>query len=53
MILKEARLVVFPSLIEPFGLVFLEAMAHGKVVVAFNVPAGNEIMEKSGVQAYG
>lgn len=44
--LKEARLVVLPSLIEPFGLVFLEAMAYGKAVVAFDVPAGNEIIEK-------
>lgn len=48
---KEAVLVVIPSLVEAFGLVFLEAMAYGKPVVAFDVPAGNEIIQngKSGL----
>ena len=48
--LRTADLVVIPSVSEGFGLVFLEAFDAGVPVVAFDVPAGNEIVEhgKSG-----
>lgn len=46
--IKAANVVVIPSLFEPFGLVFIEAIALAKPVVAFDVPAGNEIL-KDGV----
>lgn len=42
--IKAADVVVTPSLFEPFGLVFIEAIALAKPVVAFDVPAGNEIL---------
>jgi len=44
-LLEKAALVVIPSTVEPFGLVFIEAMAYGKPIVAFDVPAGNEIVK--------
>ena len=36
--------IILPSLFEPFGLVYIEAFALKTPVVAFNTPAGNEIM---------
>ncbi len=44
-LLEKAELVVIPSTVEPFGLVFIEAMAYGKPIIAFDVPAGNEIVK--------
>lgn len=44
-LLEKAALVIIPSTVEPFGLVFLEAMAYGKPIIAFDVPAGNEIVK--------
>ncbi len=37
--------VILPSLFEPFGLVYIEAFALKTPVVAFDTPAGNEIMQ--------
>ncbi len=42
--IKQADVVVIPSLFEPFGLVFIEAIALQKPVAGFNVAAGNEIL---------
>ena len=38
-------LIIVPSLFEPFGLVYIEAFAAGKTVIAFDTAAGNEIIE--------
>ena len=46
--IRDSDLMVIPSSAEGFGLVVLEAWHHGKPVVAFDVPAINEIVE-SGV----
>jgi len=43
--LADADLVVIPSLVEPFGLVALEAMAMKKLVIASNVDGLREILE--------
>lgn len=43
--ISHSDIVVLPSLFEPFGLVYIEAFALQKAVVAFDTPAGNEIME--------
>lgn len=43
--LKESEVVVLPSMGESFGMVFLEAFAAGVPVVAFDLPAGNEIVK--------
>ncbi len=40
----QSDVVVLPSLFEAFGLVFIESFALGVPVVAFDTPAGNEIM---------
>lgn len=42
---KEASLFVMPSLMEPFGLVFLEAMAHKIPCIGTTVDAMPEIIE--------
>ena len=42
--IQQSDVVIIPSLFEPFGLVFIEALALQKAVVAFEVPAGNEIL---------
>lgn len=42
--LAKYDIVVLPSLWEPFGLVFLDAFAARVPVVAFDLPAGNEII---------
>lgn len=49
--MSNSDLVIIPSVSEGFGVVFLEALNNKKPVVAFNVPAANEIIEngKSGV----
>ena len=42
--IQQSDLVIIPSLFEPFGLVFIEALALQKTIVAFDVAAGNEIL---------
>ncbi|MDR4509890.1 MAG: glycosyltransferase family 4 protein [Candidatus Brocadiaceae bacterium] len=41
---KKARIFVFPSLIEGFGLPVLEAMAHGTPVIASDIPVLSEVV---------
>jgi len=45
--INAADLIIIPSLFEPFGLVFIEGIGLGKCVVAFDVPAGNEILSRN------
>jgi glycosyltransferase involved in cell wall biosynthesis len=45
--MSASEVVVVPSISEGFGVVFLEAFAARTPVVAFNVPAANEIIEGS------
>ena len=42
--ISNSDVIILPSLFEPFGLVYIEAFALRTPVVAFNTPAGNEIM---------
>lgn len=42
---KKAAVVVVPSVIESFGMVALEAMAHSRAVVAFNHSGLAEVVE--------
>jgi glycosyltransferase involved in cell wall biosynthesis len=42
---KQASLFVMPSLCEPFGLVFLEAMSHKLPCIGTNIDAVKEIIE--------
>jgi len=42
--INTSQIVVIPSLWEGFGLTVLEAMACRKAVIAFNVPAINELI---------
>ena len=42
--ISASEIVIIPSLFEPFGLVFIEAMALRKPIAAFDVPAGNELL---------
>ena len=42
--ISHSDIIVLPSLFEPFGLVFIEALALKIPVVAFDVPACNEII---------
>ena len=49
---QAAQLVVIPSLWpEPFGIVGIEAMAHGKAVIAYNVGGISDWLE-DGVNGY-
>ena len=41
----NSDVVVVPSLFEPFGLVFIEAMGLKTPIVCFDVPAGNELID--------
>lgn len=43
--LAHSEIIILPSLFEPFGLVYIEAFALKVPVIAFNVPAANEIIE--------
>jgi glycosyltransferase involved in cell wall biosynthesis len=45
--ISHSDVVILPSLFEPFGLVYIEAFACKTPVVAFNTPAGNEIMQNN------
>ena len=40
----QSDIIVLPSLFEPFGLVYIEAFALKTPVVAFDVPASNELI---------
>lgn len=42
---NNSDVIILPSLFEPFGLVYIEAFALKTPIVAFDTPAGNEIME--------
>ena len=42
--IRDSDLMVLPSSAEGFGLVILEAWQHLKPVIAFDVPAPNEII---------
>lgn len=44
--IRDSDLMVIPSAAEGFGLVVLEAWHHAKPVVAFDVPAINEIVHR-------
>jgi glycosyltransferase involved in cell wall biosynthesis len=46
--IRDSDVMVVPSVAEGFGMVVLEAWHHSKAVVAFDVPAINEIVD-SGV----
>jgi glycosyltransferase involved in cell wall biosynthesis len=56
LILTDDSIAVLPSLAEPFGLVYIESFRSGTPVVAFDLPAVNELIqhEKNGllVQPY-
>jgi glycosyltransferase involved in cell wall biosynthesis len=43
-LLRQCDIVLIPSMYESFGLVFLDAFSAGVPVVAFDLPAGNEIV---------
>lgn len=43
--LKDYDIVLVPSLFESFGMVFLDAFSSNIPVVAFDLPAGNEIIK--------
>jgi glycosyltransferase involved in cell wall biosynthesis len=43
--IAASDVVVLPSLFEPFGLVYIEAFSLQVPVVAFDTPAGNEIIK--------
>lgn len=42
--IAHSDIIVLPSLFEPFGLVYIEAFALKIPVIAFDVPASNEII---------
>jgi len=42
-VLKKSRIFLFPSYLEGFGIVILEAMACGNVVIAFDLPVYKDI----------
>ena len=43
--IEQSDIIALPSLYEPFGLVYIESFALKTPVVAFDTPAGNEIMQ--------
>ncbi len=45
--ISQSDVIIIPSIFEPFGLVFIEAMALGTPIVAFDVPAGNELLHNN------
>lgn len=42
--IRQSKIIILPSLFEPFGLVYIEAFSLKVPVVAFDVPAANEII---------
>ncbi|MFA5026113.1 MAG: glycosyltransferase family 4 protein [Candidatus Shapirobacteria bacterium] len=46
-IIDSADILISPSLQESFGLILIEAMARGKAVIAANIPASIELINKS------
>lgn len=46
-LLDNCSILISPSTQESFGLVLIEAMARGRVVVAANIPASVELIKKS------
>lgn len=42
--IQESEIIILPSLFEPFGLVFIEAFALKVPIIAFDVPAANELI---------
>lgn len=44
-LMKNYDVVLVPSLIESFGMVFLDAFSSNVPVVAFDLPAGNEMIK--------
>lgn len=49
--MPQCKIIVLPSLFEPFGLVYIESFAMKIPVIAFDTPAANEIIEdnKTGI----
>jgi glycosyltransferase involved in cell wall biosynthesis len=45
--ISNSDIIILPSLFEPFGLVYIEAFALHVPVIAFDVPATNEIIENN------
>lgn len=43
--ISHSDIVIQPSFFESFGLVFIEGLALKTPIIAFDVPAGNEILE--------
>ena len=43
--MTNSDIIVLPSLFEPFGLVFIESFALRVPLIAFDAPAGNEIIK--------
>ncbi|MBL7701548.1 MAG: glycosyltransferase [Ferruginibacter sp.] len=43
--INSSDIVIQPSFFESFGLVFIEGLALKTPIIAFDVPAGNEILE--------
>ena len=43
--MQASDVVMIPSIAEGFGVVYLEAIQSSKRIAAFNVPAGNEILD--------
>jgi glycosyltransferase involved in cell wall biosynthesis len=41
---RKSRVILVPSLSESFGLTYLEAMAAGRPLVAFDIPAAREVL---------
>ena len=47
LLITQSDIILLPSLFESFGLVFIEAFALKTPVIAFDMPAGNEIIDNN------